>query len=92
MTFYRQVWINGEPQLNNEDTLEGVAMELKRTRNEIDSLGIAYERAQDSLSSIMEKQKEASEKYKILKGKLVELAEDLDDCDGDCDCDCDKEE
>ena len=40
----------------------------------------------------MEKQKEASEKYKILKGKLVELAEDLDDCDGDCDCDCDKEE
>ena len=62
MTFYRQVWINGEPQLNNEDTLEGVAMELKKNKKRDH---IAYERAQDSLSSIMEKQKEAS--VKILK-------------------------
>lgn len=79
MTYYRQVWINGVPQHNDEETLEGVALELKRTRSEIDSLKIAYERAQDALSNIMEKQKDASDKYKKLKAKLVDLAEEIED-------------
>lgn len=81
MTYYKQVWINGVPQYNDESTLEGVALKLKSTRNEIDSLSVAYERAQDQLAVIMEKQKEASEKYKELKAKLVTLAEDIDEED-----------
>lgn len=78
MTYYRQVWINGVPQIA-EDSLEGVALLLKRTRNEIDQLEIAYDRAQEALASIMEKQKLASKEYKELKAKLVELAEELDE-------------
>ena len=77
MTYYRRMWISGDTV--NENTLEGVALQLKSVRNEIDSLEIGYERAQEALALIMEKQAEASKKYKELKGKLVELAEDLDE-------------
>jgi len=79
MTYYRRVWINGEEILNDENTLEGVALKLKRTRSEIENLSIAYERAQEHLTSIMDKQKEASAEYKELKSKLVELAEELEE-------------
>ena len=89
MTYYRRMWISGDTV--NEDTLEGVALQLKSVRNEINSLEIGYERAQEALALIMEKQAEASKKYKELKTKLVGLAEDLD-CEGDCeDCNCDKD-
>lgn len=81
MTYYKQIWINGVPQISDETTLEGVALKLKSTRNEIDQLAIAYERAQEALGNIMEKQKMASEHYKELKAKLVELAEDIDSDD-----------
>ena len=81
MTYYRRVWLNGqELDIDNYDnTLEGVALKLKRTRSEIENLNIAYERAQEHLASIMEKQKSASASYKELKSKLVELAEEIDD-------------
>ena len=77
MTYYRRTWISGDTV--DANTLEGVALQLKSVRNEINSLEIGYERAQEALSLIMEKQAEASKKYKELKGKLVELAEDLDE-------------
>ena len=77
MTYYRRMWISGDAV--NENTLEGVALQLKSVRNEIDSLEVGYERAQEALALIMEKQAEASKKYKELKGRLVELAEDLDE-------------
>jgi len=80
MTYYRKVWINGIPTNDFDDnTLEGVAFKLKSVRSEINSLEVAYERAQEALSTIMEKQKDASKKYKELKSKLVELAEELED-------------
>ena len=89
MTYYRRLWIDGNTV--NENTLEGVALQLKSVRNEINNLEIGYERAQEAVSLIMEKQAEASKKYKELKAKLVGLAEELD-CEGDCDnCDCDKD-
>ena len=91
MTYYRRMWISGDAV--NENTLEGVAIKLKSIRNEINSLEIGYERAQEALALIMEKQALASKAYKETKAKLVELAEELDDnCDGDCDCDCDEKE
>ena len=91
MTYYRRMWISGDTV--NENTLEGVAIKLKSIRNEINSLEIGYERAQEALALIMEKQALASKAYKETKAKLVELAEELDDnCDGDCDCDCDEKE
>lgn len=73
-------------QFYNEDTLEGVALSLKRTRAEIDNLNIAYERAQDRLTEIIEMQKKTSEKYKTLKAKLIDLAEEVDDECDDCEC------
>jgi len=81
MTYYRRVWLNGqELDIDNYDnTLEGVALKLKKTRSEIEALNLAYERAQEHLASIMEKQKSASASYKELKSKLVELAEEIDD-------------
>ena len=67
MTYYRRLWIDGNTV--NENTLEGVALQLKSVRNEINSLEIGYERAQEALALIMEKQAEASKKVQRIKNK-----------------------
>ena len=78
MTFYRTFTSHSNDWITS-DTLEGVAVQVKRKRSEINQLAIAYERAQDALDTIMKKQKEASTQFAELKKKLVELAEDIED-------------
>ena len=77
MTFYKFVTTASDSRIDT-DSLEYVAVQCKRKKNEIDGLSIAYERANDALASIIERQKAASEDYKELKKKLIKLAEEIE--------------
>ena len=63
----------------SEDSLEGKAIKLKRLKSNIDQLSIAYERAQDALTSLVERQKAASKEYDALKKDLLNAALELED-------------
>ena len=78
MTFYTRTWSN-TPQLTiDKDSLEYKALKLKKLKTNIDSLNIAYERASESLTEIMLRQKDASEQYNDLKKDLVKAALELE--------------
>ena len=74
------------PRLTIEaDSLEYKALKLKKIKDEVDQLNIAYERSQEALSNIMKRQNAASKEYASLKKELIDAALDLE-CE-DCDCD-----
>jgi len=76
MTFYRFITnsSNGQEIGNYEPTLEGTALRMKSLKSHIDGLSSRYEILMDEVSTIKEKQKEASTLYSELKKQLVELA------------------
>ena len=80
MTFYKFITTTSDDRIDAE-SLEYVAVQCKRKKTEIDALSIAYERANDALASIIERQKAASEDYKELKKKLIKLAEEIETTD-----------
>ena len=77
MTFYKFVTTASNEAIDTE-SLEYVAVQCKRKKTEIDSLAVAYERANEALAAIIERQKDASESYKELKKKLIQLAEEIE--------------
>ena len=92
MVYYRK-WVNNPTIEVDANSLEGKALKLKRIKAEVDQLNIAYERAQEALTTIMERQKSISKDYALLKKDLVEAALELDDeCINDVEQECDCED
>ena len=79
MTFYRTIVNSNSNNWIESNTLEGVAIRMKRTKSEMDTLADNYELLQEKLSDIVHRQKEVAKQYKELKETLVSLANDIED-------------
>ena len=79
MTYYRFIQTSTNSRVNqgfDPNSLEGVALEMKKCKTLIDNLSSKYEVMMDEISAIKLKQKDASQRYNELKKQLVELAVD----------------
>ncbi len=81
MTYYRTIVHTGGHSWDDTNTLENVAIRMKRKRQEMDTLSANYEILQEKLSEVVLRQKEASKEYKELKDLLVSLADSIDQPD-----------
>lgn len=66
-------------EVEEQETLEGVAMKLRNKRVELDELNQRYDQILDVMKEVQEKQKEVSIEFKELKSKLITLAEEIKD-------------